>query len=181
MKITTTPLNDLLLIKPKQFLDERGYFFECFQQQRYQKIKLPNFVQDNISHSKKNVLRGLHYQLPFAQGKLIWVLKGKIWDVVVDIRLQSSTFGQWFSIELDDLTHTQLYIPPGFAHGFYVLSDDADIYYKCTEYYSPSHECGIIWNDPHLAITWPTTTPILSPKDSLLPALDEIAHDKLFA
>jgi dTDP-4-dehydrorhamnose 3,5-epimerase len=181
MKITPGPLAGLLIIEPSVFKDERGYFFESHQQERYLEAGIPAFVQDNISHSKQHVLRGLHYQHPHAQGKLVGVIRGKVWDVAVDIRLQSPTFGQWFSIVLSDDNHNQLYIPPGFAHGFCVLSPEADFYYKCTDYYAPQSERGIIWNDKKLNIPWPVQQPILSPKDEIYPSLHEIAHEELFA
>lgn len=180
MKISTTKLDGLIIIEPKVFHDARGYFFETFQTQRYAELGIPPFVQDNVSRSTKNVLRGLHYQLPHSQGKLVWVTRGSVWDVVVDIRLGSPTFGQWFGITLSDENHLQMYIPPGFAHGFCVLSDIADFHYKCTDFYTPGAEHGIRWNDPDIQIAWPITQPITSPKDDLYPALNEIAHDKLF-
>jgi dTDP-4-dehydrorhamnose 3,5-epimerase len=180
MKISTAPLAGLIIIEPTVFHDTRGYFFETFQLQRYTEFGIPAFVQDNVSRSTKNVLRGLHYQLPNAQGKLVWVTRGSVWDVVVDIRLSSPTFGQWFGITLSDENHLQMYIPPGFAHGFCVLSDSADFHYKCTDFYTPGAEHGICWNDPQIQIPWPTTQPITSPKDDLYPTLNEIAHDKLF-
>ena len=126
-------------------------------------------------------MRGLHYQLPHTQGKLIWAIRGAIWDIVIDIRIHSKTFGQSFSILLNDENHTQLYVPPGFAHGFCVISNEADIYYKCTDFYMPKHEHGIRWNDPDLNIQWPTTQPVLSSKDTAYPLLREIPHDRLFA
>ncbi|HVE44993.1 MAG TPA: dTDP-4-dehydrorhamnose 3,5-epimerase [Gammaproteobacteria bacterium] len=181
MNIDTTPLAGLLLIQPTLFSDERGYFFENFQQERYTALGLPPFVQDNYSYSKQDTLRGLHYQQPNAQGKLVWVSQGSVWDVVIDIRLSSPTFGQWFGLTLSDDTHTQLYVPPGFAHGFCVLSKTACFHYKCTDFYVPTADRGIIWNDPQLQIPWPVTTPILSDKDKSYPTLNEIAHECLFA
>lgn len=181
MNIKTAPLQGLIIIEPKVFNDERGYFYETFQQERYAKLGIPAFVQDNISHSKRHVLRGLHYQNPHGQGKLVSVTRGSVWDVVVDIRVQSPTFGQWFGITLSDENHTQMFIPAGFAHGFCVLSEAADFSYKCTDYYSPACEHGIAWNDPRLNITWPVQNPVLSPKDEVYPPLHEIAHEQLFA
>lgn len=181
MKITKTPLEGLLIIEPSIFKDERGYFFESYQQHRYAELGLPIFVQDNYSRSNKNVLRGLHYQFPHSQGKLVGVTRGSVWDVAVDIRQSSPTFGEWFSVTLSDENHLQMYIPPGFAHGFCVLSDIAEFYYKCSEYYKPNCECGIAWNDPHINIPWPIAHPILSTKDEMHPLLTEIYHDKLFA
>lgn len=181
MKVIETPLSGLLIIEPNVFADARGFFFETFQQTRYAAIGLPSFVQDNISRSQRGTLRGLHYQKPHTQGKLVWVTRGSVWDVAVDIRKSSPTFGQWFSITLSDENHTQLYVPPGFAHGFCTLSDTADFCYKCTDVYSPADEHGILWNDPALNIPWPVTTPILSAKDERYPSLAEIADDLLFA
>lgn len=175
------PLAGLIIINPRVFKDDRGYFFETFQEQRYKELGIPNFVQDNISRSQKNVLRGLHYQRPHTQGKLVSVIVGSVWDVVVDIRRSSPTFGQWFGITLSEENHTQMYIPPGFAHGFCVLSDEVIFAYKCTDFYAPKAEHGIAWNDPGLGIAWPITQPILSPKDEMYANLNEIAHDDLFA
>jgi dTDP-4-dehydrorhamnose 3,5-epimerase len=169
MKITEAPLSGLIIITPNVFEDTRGYFFEDFQQTRYSELGIPPLLQHNISRSKRHVLRGLHYQSPNAQGKLVGVTRGEVWDVVVDIRPDSSTVGQWFGITLSDKNHTQMYVPPGFAHGFCVLSDEADFYYKCSDYYYPQHGQGIIWNDKTLNIPWPVKQPILSPKDALLP------------
>lgn len=181
MKITEGPLPGLLIIEPKVFNDQRGCFYEVYQQQRYAEMGIPAFVQDNVSHSGRHVLRGLHYQLPHSQGKLVYVTRGTVWDVVVDIRKSSPTFSRWFSIELSEKNHTQFYIPPGFAHGFCVLSEAADFHYKCTDYYQPGTEHGILWNDKQLNIPWPVQHPVLSPKDELYPQLSDIAHDKLFA
>jgi len=180
MKISAGPLAGLLIIEPSVFSDERGYFFETFQQHRYAEHGIPPFVQDNSSHSKRHVVRGLHYQLPHGQGKLVWVTRGEVWDVMVDIRVKSPTFGQWFAMTLNEKTHTQIYIPPGFAHGFCVLSDAADFHYKCTDFYKPGAEHGIAWNDPTINIPWPVKTPLLSPKDAKYPPLHEIAHEQLF-
>ena len=177
MKVTTTPLSGLLIIEPRIFADDRGYFHESYEQKRYAEFGIPHFVQDNFSHSKQNVLRGLHYQLPQSQGKLVYATRGSIWDVSVDIRKSSPTFGHWFGIELSEDNHKQLYIPPGFAHGFCTLSSEADFHYKCTDYYLPSAEHGIIWNDPQLNITWPIKNPILSPKDKIHPLLADIHHE----
>lgn len=181
MKITETPLAGLLIIEPKVFTDTRGYFYETYQRERYEQAGIPAFVQDNTSRSKHGAVRGLHYQLPNAQGKLVYVTRGSVWDVVVDIRTNSATFGHWFAYTLSDENHAQLYVPPGFAHGFCVLSDEADFHYKCTDYYSPSNEHGIAWNDPELNIPWPIKNPILSAKDAAYPTLKGIPHDRLFA
>ena len=180
MKITEGPLPGLLIIEPQVFHDTRGYFYEAFQQTRYQELGLPVFVQDNVSRSKQHVLRGLHYQNPHSQGKLVGVTSGAVWDVALDIRASSKTFGQWFGLLLSDENHRQMYVPKGFAHGFCVLSNEADFYYKCTDFYSPDSEQGIAWDDPTLNIPWPISQPILATKDQRYPRLSEIPHDKLF-
>jgi dTDP-4-dehydrorhamnose 3,5-epimerase len=156
MKITDHELSGVKIIEPKVFHDDRGFFMESFQSRRYQTIcsnKL--FIQDNISRSKRGVIRGLHYQLKHPQGKLVTVIRGEVFDAFVDIRRGSPTFGKWGGVILNDQCHQQLYIPSGFAHGFYALSDIADFYYKCTDYYYPEDEYGIAWNDPGIAIAWP--------------------------
>jgi dTDP-4-dehydrorhamnose 3,5-epimerase len=182
MNVHPTPLSGLILIEPKVYADERGYFLETFEQKRYAELGIPPFVQDNLSHSKRNTLRGLHYQLPpKAQGKLVWVTHGEVWDVVVDIRHHSPTFGQFFHTILSDKNHLQFYIPPGFAHGFCVLSEKADFSYKCTDFYATAYEHGIAWNDADLSIPWPVQDPILSPKDKTYSALKDTAYEKLFA
>jgi len=156
MNIIKTPLQGVLVLEPQVFGDQRGFFQETFHASRYSEfgIDLP-FVQDNHSRSRKGVLRGLHYQLQRPQGKLISVIKGEVYDVAVDVRKNSDTFGEWYGTLLNDTTHRQMYIPPGFAHGFYVLSDEIDIFYKCTDYYHPESEKSILWNDPQLSIDWP--------------------------
>ena len=172
MKVTATELPEVLLIEPQVFPDERGYFFEAWRDQGYAEAGIHGpFVQDNFSRSTKGTLRGLHFQEPKAQGKLVTVLAGLIFDVVVDIRRGSSRFGQWVGVELDGDAPRQVWIPPGFAHGFYVLSEHADFFYKCTEYFSPDTERGILWNDPELAIEWPVDRPVLSEKDAAAPLL----------
>jgi dTDP-4-dehydrorhamnose 3,5-epimerase len=168
MNVVKTKLHDCVIIEPQVFGDERGFFLESFQAERYAKlagITLP-FVQDNHSRSSKAVLRGLHYQKIKPQGKLVRVVRGEVYDVAVDIRKGSQTFGQWESVILSEENKTQFWIPPGFAHGFLVLSDMADFEYKCTDYYDPSDEGSILWNDPDLDIPWPLTDPILSNKDA---------------
>lgn len=165
---------EVVLIKPKVFEDARGFFMETFKASAFTKagISYP-FVQDNHSKSKKGVLRGLHYQLePKAQGKLVRCIRGKIWDVAVDIRKGSPTFGKWVAVELSEENKYMLWIPPGFAHGFLAL-EDCEIIYKCTEEYAPELDRGIIWNDPDIAIPWPIDNPILSPKDAKLPRLKD--------
>lgn len=180
MNIIETALPGVLVIEPRIFKDERGYFLETSQLERYRAAGMDvNFVQDNFSHSQKNSLRGLHYQLGKPQGKLVFVTRGKVLDVIVDIRVGSPTFGQSVTVELDDTLHRQVYVPKGFAHGFCVLSEQADFVYKCTDYYSPADERGIIWNDPDLQIAWPTTQPILSPKDILYLPLKKTALENL--
>ncbi len=168
MKATRLAIPDVFLLEPKVFGDSRGFFFESFNQQAFQQATGLDvaFVQDNHSRSARNVLRGLHYQIRQPQGKLVRVVRGSVFDVAVDVRKSSPTFGQWVGAELTEENHHQLWVPPGFAHGFVVLSDSADFLYKTTEYYAPEHERCILWNDPSLAITWPVKDqPVLSAKD----------------
>ena len=169
MKVTPTSIPSVLLIEPRVFGDTRGFFFESFNQRAFNLATGldVNFVQDNHSRSSKGVLRGLHYQIQQPQGKLIRVVRGSVFDVTVDLRKSSPTFGQWVGVELAEDNHRQLWIPPGFAHGFYVLSDSADFLYKTTDYYAPEFECSLIWNDPTIGIEWPLNTqPIISTKDA---------------
>ena len=176
MKATETHLPGVLIIEPQVFCDERGFFKETFQVDRYAKAGIAlHFVQDNLSRSKKGVLRGLHYQPNHPQGKLVSCTLGAVYDVAVDVSPISPTFGQYVGLELSAENHKQLWIPPGYAHGFLVLSEFAESHYKCTEYYCPEDEAGLIWNDPDVAIDWPSSEPILSCKDSKLPTLREIA------
>jgi dTDP-4-dehydrorhamnose 3,5-epimerase len=168
MKVLETKLSGVLIIEPDVYRDERGFFLESYNLNRYAKIPgldVP-FVQDNHSHSKKGVLRGLHFQRRHPQGKLVRVVKGRVWDVAVDVNPDSMTFRQWVGVELTDANHLQFYIPPGYAHGFCVLSDSADFEYKCTDFYNPGDEVGLLWNDPDLAIDWPIDQPILSARDA---------------
>ena len=159
-------LPGVITIRPAVYSDDRGYFMENWQQARYREAGPPErFVQDNVSFSKRGVLRGLHFQHPAAQGKLVTVLRGEIFDVVVDVRYGSPTFGKSTAYVLSQEDHQQLYVPPDFAHGFLVTSDEALVTYKCTDYYQPRCEQTLLWNDATLAISWPTTTPILSEKD----------------
>ena len=180
MRVIETALPEVLILAPKAFGDQRGFFLESYHEKRYQQAGVAaRFVQDNHSRSRRGVLRGLHYQLQRPQGKLVWVVRGQVFDVAVDIRRGSPTFGRWFSCLLDDQEHRQLYIPPGFAHGFCVLSAEADFMYKCTDYYHPESEQGIAWNDPDLGINWPVLDVILSDKDSRYPRLAEQLPEKL--
>ncbi|KAI5916689.1 dTDP-4-dehydrorhamnose 3,5-epimerase [Thauera sp. 2A1] len=172
MKVIETALPGVLIIEPKVFGDARGFFLETFQLERYREIgiTLP-FVQDNHSRSQRGVLRGLHFQKTKPQGKLVRVSRGAVYDVAVDIDPASPTFGRHVGVELSDDNHRQLWIPPGYAHGFCVLSEIADFEYKCTELYYPEDEGGVVWNDPDVGINWPCKTPILSKKDQSLPNL----------
>lgn len=172
MEVDNCALEGVLLIKPKIWGDARGYFVETWQHSRYAAagIDLP-FVQDNHSCSSQNILRGLHFQRTYPQGKLVYVSLGSVFDVVVDIRPQSPTFGQWFGAELSAQNQHQMWVPPGMAHGFVVTSPTAHFHYKCTDYYHPEDEATILWNDPAIGIKWPVTEPLLSAKDSLAPCL----------
>jgi dTDP-4-dehydrorhamnose 3,5-epimerase len=168
MKATRLAISDVVLIEPKVFGDARGFFFESFNQKAFNEATGTNhaFVQDNHSRSSQGVLRGLHYQIQQPQGKLVRVARGRVWDVAVDIRKSSPTFGQWVGAELSEDNQHQLWVPQGFAHGFVVLSESADFLYKTTDYYAPEHERCIAWNDPQLAIAWPIAgAPSLSAKD----------------
>lgn len=174
MQFTPLAIPELLLLTPRLFRDDRGTFMETYQAERMREAGLPAFVQDNESSSHRGVLRGLHYQLPpHAQGKLVRVVRGRIWDVAVDIRRDSPTFGKWVGTELSATNHAMLWIPPGFAHGFVALEDNTVFLYKCTSPYAPAGERGIRWNDPDLAITWPEKTPFISQKDAALPCFCE--------
>ena len=175
MRVIRTTLKDCVIIEPKVFGDERGFFLETFQTERYVDagINLP-FVQDNHSRSSKGVLRGLHFQKSKPQGKLVRVVRGEVYDVAVDIRQDSPTFGQWEAVILSEENKTQFWVPPGFAHGFVVLSETADFEYKCTDYYDPSDEGSLLWNDPDLNIPWPIDNPKLSEKDANAPLLADL-------
>ncbi len=180
MKVTQTPLKGVLLLEPKVFGDQRGFFLESFHAARYAEagIKGP-FVQDNQSRSRKGVLRGLHFQVKHPQGKLVRVTQGEVLDVAVDIRPGSATFGKWYGAVLSEANHRQLWVPAGFAHGFAVLSETADFLYKCTDYYHPEDEGGVLWNDPDIGIDWQLKDPQLSDKDKNYPRLKDIPRDKL--
>lgn len=174
MQVSKTPIDGLLTIEPKIFADPRGMFYEVYSENRYEEHGIPCFVQDNHSVSKKGVVRGLHYQVNPGQGKLVRVTRGEVFDVAVDIRKQSPTYGKWWGLSLSETNNFQLYIPIGFAHGFCVLSESAEVLYKCSDYYSPENERGILWNDPDLAIDWPVKDPILSEKDAVYPLFSEL-------
>jgi dTDP-4-dehydrorhamnose 3,5-epimerase len=177
MEITPTEIPDVLLLQPKVYGDERGFFLETYQAERFARVGIPAaFVQDNHSGSGQGVLRGLHYQIRQPQGKLVRAVAGEIYDVSVDLRRSSPTFGRWAGVHLDAETKTQLWIPPGFAHGFLVLSDWAEVLYKTTDYYAPQWERSLLWNDPTLKIGWPLAEgqpPLLSPKDAAGKPLSE--------
>lgn len=178
MKITKTSLKGVFLLQPDVYKDNRGSFQEKYHKDKYIKFGIPDiFVQDNFSHSKNKTIRGLHFQNKNPQGKLISCTRGKIFDVIVDIDQKSPTFRQSFSAILSSENHKQIWAPGGYAHGFCVLSDVADVFYKCTNFYSPEHETGIVWNDSTLKIQWPINNPILSEKDLGLPTLEEFLKD----
>ncbi len=180
MNVIETNLPGLLMIEPRTFHDARGYFFEIWNQPRYaEKGLTANFVQDNISSSNKGVLRGLHLQWPSAQAKLVSVLEGEVYDVAVDIRHGSPTFGQSFGTLLSSENHRQVFIPEGFAHGFLVTAERATFLYKCSRAYTPSDELTVLWSDPDLDIKWPITDPILSPKDVQGLRLRDIPAERL--
>jgi dTDP-4-dehydrorhamnose 3,5-epimerase len=173
MKIVASELPEVLIIEPKVHGDTRGFFYESFQAARYAAAGITGaFVQDNLSRSARGTLRGLHFQEPRAQGKLVQVLRGSVFDVAVDVRRGSPRFGRWVGIELSETVPRQLWIPPGFAHGFCVLSDSADFFYKCTELYAPEAERSIAWDDPQIGIRWPLSEPLLSSKDRTAPTLE---------
>lgn len=180
MRVLMTEFEGLLVFEPKIFKDNRGFFYETFQADRYREHIQDKFVQDNFSHSVKNTIRGLHYQIEQPQGKLVYVVYGSVLDVAVDIRISSRTFGKVFTQVLNAEEGKQIYLPKGFAHGFCVLSETAGFVYKCTDYYNPSGERGIIWNDKELNIPWPTQNPIMSEKDLVFPSLKDISKENLF-
>ena len=171
-------ISDVILIEPQSFSDDRGFFLESFKESEFISNGInKKLVQDNISHSTRGVLRGLHFQKnPKPQAKLVTVIKGKIFDVAVDIRKNSPTYGKWVSQILSEEEHNLLYVPEGFAHGFCVLSEEADVYYKVSNEYSSEHEDGIVWNDPNLNISWPLTDVIVSDKDKQLPLLENLEN-----
>ena len=166
MKVTSTEIPDLLIVEPKVFGDSRGFFLETYQEKKYKELGISaKFVQDNLSFSSKGVLRGLHIQKNFPQGKLVQVIQGEVFDVAVDMRPISPYFKKWVGVFLSDKNKKQFWIPAGFAHGFVVISDTALFSYKCTDYYYPQHEVAIKWDDPDIGITWPVTAPLVSDKD----------------
>jgi len=180
MKITRTRLPGAFIIEPRVFPDGRGYFFESYNRERFFLHGIRDeFVQDNVSFSVKDALRGLHYQSPHSQAKLVQVLSGEVFDVAVDIRAGSPFFGRWEGVILSSENKRQFYIPAGFAHGFCVLSDTAVFSYKCDDFYAPDCEGGILWSDPGLGIDWPVKTPLLSEKDKAFPYLKDIPRERL--
>jgi dTDP-4-dehydrorhamnose 3,5-epimerase len=180
MKVRTSDIPGLVVIEPKVFGDARGFFLETYASERYRDAGVTaTFVQDNLSKSRRGVLRGLHLQNPNGQGKLVSVVLGSVWDVALDVRPDSPSFGRWIAEELTAENHKQMYVPPGCAHGFVVTSDEAIFAYKCTELYQPACEMGVLYNDPDLAIPWPGENFTLSAKDQVLPRLRDIPKEKL--
>ena len=180
MKVTKTPIKQVLFLENEAFEDHRGFFMETYHQERYERAGVKTrFVQDNISRSVRNTLRGLHYQHPHGQSKLVQVLVGEIFDVAVDIRRGSPTFGRWVGAYLSENDKRQLYIPKGFAHGFCVTAGTATVAYKCGDFYAPESEGGILWSDPDLAIEWPLQQPLLSSKDAGYPCLKDLPPERL--
>ena len=180
MKVFDTFLKGVRIIEPDVFGDSRGYFMETYHQERYMEFGLErNFAQDNLSYSRRGTLRGLHYQLPHAQAKLVQVIMGEVFDVMVDIRRGSPTFGQWHGEDLSQMNKRQVYIPEGFAHGFCVISEMALVMYKCSDFYSPDCEGGIHWSDRDLGIDWPAKEPIVSTKDSRYPSLKDLPPERM--
>lgn len=181
MNVIATALPEVLIIEPTLFGDQRGFFLETYQFPRYAEhgVNRP-FVQDNLSRSRHGVLRGLHLQNPFTQGKLVTALRGRVMDVAVDVRVGSPNFGRHVAVELSEENHRQLWVPRGFAHGFAVLSDTADFFYKCDDFYSPKDEVSIRWNDPAIGINWGVETPSLSAKDANAPLLNDVKNLPLY-
>ncbi|WP_445665822.1 dTDP-4-dehydrorhamnose 3,5-epimerase [Fodinibius sp. AD559] len=181
MEIVETSIPDVLLLKPEVYRDERGFFLETYREECLKEKSIDvHFVQDNLSKSQENTVRGLHYQIERQQDKLLMVMQGAILDVAVDLRQDSPTFGEHVAMELSAENKHQMFIPKGFAHGFSVLSDDALVYYKCSDYYYPDGERGLLWDDPELGINWKVTDPIISEKDQHQPRLQEIKNEDLF-
>jgi len=180
MNIISTPLQGLLVIEPRCFRDDRGFFLETFQAARYRKAGIPEeFVQDNQSRSSRGVVRGMHFQVKRPQAQILTVLRGRIFDAVVDIRPASPTFGKWYGTELSDDGPRQIYMAPGFAHGFCVLSDHADLHYKVSRFYDPHDEGGLLWNDPAVGIRWPGEARLVAPRDAVFPLLKDLDASRL--
>ncbi len=180
IKRIETDLPGVLLVEPRVFEDSRGFFMETFHQKKYAEAGIDHtFIQDNYSHSTRGTLRGLHYQLNHPQGKLVYVITGEIYDVAVDIRRGSPKFGKWTGQYLSDKNRRQIFVPEGFAHGFCVLSETADVLYKTTDLYYPDDEYGVLWSDPSIAIDWPVEVPVVSDKDKLFPGLNEAPEKHL--
>ena len=184
MKVIQTGIEGLVVVEPKVFGDARGFFMETYSERAFRELGLPtNFVQDNFSQSRKGALRGLHFQNPRPQGKLVRVTRGAVWDVAVDLRRDSPTFGRHFGLELSAENRLSFYVPEGFGHGFLTLSEVADFQYKCTDLYFPEHDVGVAWNDPELKVEWPLDrvggSPILSAKDSALRSLRQLREQNL--
>jgi dTDP-4-dehydrorhamnose 3,5-epimerase len=176
LNVINTNLPGVVVIEPRVFADDRGFFLETWNAARFRDAGLPqHFVQDNHSRSKRGVLRGLHYQEPNPQGKLVRCTRGAIFDVAVDIRRGAPTFGKWYGTELSEENKRMLWVPPGFAHGFASLTDDCDVLYKCTSLYDATNDRSIVWNDPDIGIRWPVKEPLLSPKDAAAPRLKDAA------
>jgi dTDP-4-dehydrorhamnose 3,5-epimerase len=180
MRVEHTQLPGLLLIEPRCFRDERGFFLESFQAERYRDNGIPDvFVQDNHSRSQKGVMRGMHFQVRRPQAQIVTVMRGRIFDVAVDLRPDSATFGRWYGMELSDEGPRQIYMGPGFAHGFCVLSEVADLHYKVSQIYDQADESGIAWNDPQIGIRWPIDNPVVSNRDRSYPLLRELDRAQL--
>ena len=180
MEIIETKLPGVLIIEPRAFEDKRGFFMETYHKKRYGQSNISCiFVQDNLSHSVRGILRGLHYQLQHPQAKLVQVINGAIFDVAVDIRQGSPTLGKWSGAHISDKNRRQIFVPEGFAHGFCVLSETADVIYKCSDFYAPDDEEGILWSDPSICIDWPISDPLLSDKDSKYPYLKDVSPERL--
>jgi dTDP-4-dehydrorhamnose 3,5-epimerase len=182
VQLRETAIPGALIVEPQVFGDQRGFFVETYNEQRYREGGIDaRFVQDNLSYSQRGVLRGLHFQNPHAQGKLVQVLQGNVFDVAVDIRVGSPAFGQWVGVDLSAENKQQFYVPPGCAHGFCVTSETALFAYKCTDLYHPEHDGGIAWDDPDIGIDWPVDAPLLSAKDAELPRLRDLDSSRLVA
>ena len=175
IKVKKTPLEGFLIVELQTFKDDRGFFLETFQEKSYKKVGIMDrFVQDNQSRSSKGVLRGMHFQVKRPQAQIVTVMRGCIFDVGVDLRQNSSTFGQWYGVELNDNGQRQVYMAPGIAHGFCVLSDLADLHYKVSRFYDPDDECGMVWNDPEVNIEWPSVTPLIHQRDATYQSLSQL-------